>query len=171
MAAGDQIWYKGAATLKFTPTSGTAIETSKTLKDNDVKIVYTTEIYEQYSDQDSSPEVQILSAQVLKITCSTPVEYDSLVGLTSEWVKGTTGYALKDSLGDRLVSGVLEVIPKGTASGDAGTYKLGKVRAKVDMEENLKVDGKIFTTIEYTASKDADGNFMTTGDYVKKTVV
>lgn len=169
MAAGDKIWYRGSAALKFTPDSGTAIEINKTLKDNDTKMVYATEVYEQFSDQQAAPEVEMLSAQSLKITCSTPVEYESLVGLTPEWEKGATGYALKDSIGVKSMMGTLEVIPKGTATGDAGTYKLGKVKAKVDMEENFKVDGKVFSTIEFTASPDADGNLMTTGDWTKKT--
>jgi len=163
----SKIWNIGAVLPTFTPDGGVEIAMTKTSKSQDAKLMYTTERFEIFSDQESAAEHDALSSQNLLVSIAVPMDYAELVVLSSEWVAGSAGHALKSDLGATSVFGVLKLLKKGGTTGTADEHIIGKARVrKVDLDMSFKVEGEVFVPIEFIAMADANGDLLTTGDYV-----
>lgn len=161
-----KIWNIGAVLPSFTPEGESEIVVEKTSRSQDAKLTYTTERFEIFSDQESAAEYDALSTQNLLVNIAVPLDFAQLAKLSTEFVAGSSGYALESKLGISSTFGVLKLLKKGATTGSEDEYVLGRARVRrVDLDMSFKVEGEVFVPIEFIATKDSDGKLMKTGNY------
>lgn len=161
-----KIWNIGAAQFIFTDKRGKVAILNKTLKAKDSKLEYDTERYSLYSDQRIKPEFSGISEQNLTITVEGPLDFEELRKLSPDIERGTTGFKVIDAISENPIEGKLSILRKGGTPGTSDEWILGEVVvAYVNLEAEFHNKGLVFSTVEFLAFPDSDGDIMKTGDY------
>ncbi|MGL6024102.1 MAG: hypothetical protein ACRC0F_05745 [Cetobacterium sp.] len=160
----------GPCEFEFKPIgSGEVITITHTDEEADTTIASEVTIFEILADQALGPVYSRLSNVSIVVNASIYLDFEKVVGLTAEWDKGTTGFAL-GNIGAVQPVFELTIKPKGTSTPKEWLV-LPYCRVKSDMNIGLKKEGKALFALTVTGASDERatektfGKVITTGDY------